>query len=140
MPLPEGPHLDRLREALAAEAVAHRALLAGDEATGRAAMGEAARRYRASWEAAPPAGYGRLIGMLKAAVIGGDARNAADYATAAIPADAASAPASYARAIAALVLGDDARARAAAQRMLGASPAFERTAQALVALAEGDRE
>src|SRR4051794_15067011 len=123
MPLPDGPHLDRLREALAAEAVGHRALLDGDDALGRGAMLEAARRYRASWEAAPPPGsYGRLIGMLKAAVIGGEPGGAAAYTAAAIPDDAASPAASYARAIAALAAGDDGRARAAAERMRGASP------------------
>ena len=40
----------------------------------------AEQRYRESWEAAPPGGYGRLVGMLKAAILRGDASEAADYA------------------------------------------------------------
>ena len=143
MPMTEGPHLDRLVEAIAAEGRAHRALLAGEgagsgglEAT--AALREAVARYRESWELAPPASYGRLIGMLKAAVLAGDAEDAARYALAELPADATSPPAAYARAIALLVTGDDAGAAAAAHLMHEGSPAFVRAADAITALAAGD--
>ena len=129
MPLPEGPHLDRLREAIAAEARGHAALLAGENA--REPMREAARLYRASWEVAPPASYGRLIGMLKAAVIAGDATAEAAYARTEVPPDADSPPAAYARAIAALVEGDDATAASAAAAMRAGSPAFGRAAEAI---------
>jgi hypothetical protein len=129
-------HLELLQGAIAAEAGAHRALLAGDEAA--AELTEAARLYRASWEVAPPASYGRLIGMLKASVIAGDAAEAATYAREQIPAGAASPAAAYALAIAALVEADDAAAAAAAEGMRGASPAFDRTAKAIAAVAAGD--
>ena len=48
---------------------AQRALLAGDVNVARAAFAEAAELYRRSWEAAQPASYGRLVGMLKSAVL-----------------------------------------------------------------------
>lgn len=139
MPLAEGPHLDLLREAIATEATAQRALLAGDGAA-RAGMLEASRLYRASWEAAPPNSFGRLIGMLKAAVIAGAAGEAAAYALTEISADAGSAPARYAVAIAALVEGDDGKAATAAAGMRDASPPFARAAEAITALARRDRE
>lgn len=133
----EGPHLDLLNEALATEAEAQRALLAGQDG---AADGfeRAAQLYRASWELASPTSFGRLIGMLKAAVIAGDGATQATYALGQLPADATSPPASYARAIAALIQGDDAGAAAAAEGMRAGSPAFGRAADAIAALAAGD--
>jgi hypothetical protein len=136
MPLLEGAHADRLREAIAAEARAHRALLAGEPAV--AALDEAAALYRASWEAAPPASYGRLIGMLKAAVIAGDASDAARYARAALGDGAGSPPASYALAIAAMVEADDRTAAVAVEGMRAGSPAMVRAAVAIAALLAHD--
>lgn len=136
MAMAEGPHLDRLREAIAVEGRGHRSLLDATPATD--ALRAAAQLYRTSWELAPPASYGRLIGMLKAAVLAGDATAEAEYAAAQTPADAVSAPASYVRAIVALVQGEDRAAALAADGMRGGSPAFERTADAIVALAAGD--
>ena len=43
--------------------------MAGDQVAATARLRAAALGYRASWEAAPPRSYGRLIGMLKAAVL-----------------------------------------------------------------------
>lgn len=145
MAMPEGPHLDRLLEAIAAEGLAHRALLAGEGAGAgglgaTAALREAVTRYRESWELAPPASYGRLIGMLKAAVLAGDAGAEAAYTLAQLPPDATSPPASYARAIALLVTGDDAGAAAAAAGMREGSPAFGRAADAITALAAADAD
>jgi hypothetical protein len=137
MPMADGPHKELLLAAIAAERRGHLALLAGDAAAGDA-MREAARLYRASWEVAPPASYGRLIGALKAAVIGGDAQEDAAYAAGQIPPVATSAPASYATAIVALVRGDDDAARTAAARMREGSPAFGRAAAAIEALVGGD--
>jgi hypothetical protein len=136
----EGAHADLLRDALAVEARGQRALLDGDGDTARDELRAAAALYRASWEAAPPASYGRLIGLLKASVLAGDAGAAATYAAAQLPGDAVSPPASYARGIAALVQGDDATARAAAEAMRGGSPPFVRAAAAIDALAAGDGE
>jgi hypothetical protein len=126
-------HLELMREAMAAEAEGQRALLAGESA--KAALDNAAGLYRASWEAAPAASYGRLIGMLKAAVIAGNPADAAAFARTAMPVDPPSPAAAYALAVAALVQGDDAAARVAAAKMHGGSPAFDRAARALDALA-----
>lgn len=137
-PLEPGPHVELLDEALELEAAAQRALLDGDVDAASAGMGAAAACYRASWAAAPPRSFGRLIGMLKAAVLAGDAREAARYARGQLGDSADSAPSAYALAIAALVDGDDALATQAAERMRGGSPAFDRTAAAITAIAAGD--
>jgi hypothetical protein len=129
-----------LDRALAAERRGHEALLAGDAAAGADAMREAAGHYRGSWEAAPPDAFGRLVGMLKAAVIAGDAEDEAPYARAATPGTPASPVASYALAIAALVEGDDDVAADAAERMRMATPPFARAGAALAAIATGDAE
>jgi hypothetical protein len=140
MPLPEGRHRDLLEQALAVEARAHRALLAGEGDAALLSLRAAAALYRASWEAAPPGSWGRLIGMLKAAVIAGDAVAEASYAEARIGEEATSPPAQYARAIAALVLGDDETAAAGAEGMRAGSDAFGRAADAVDALARRDAE
>jgi hypothetical protein len=129
-------HAELLLEAIDAERRAHRALLAGGDAAED--FRAAARLYRESWEAAPPASYGRLIGMLKAAVLAGDAGEAAVYARGSLGDAAGSAPARYALAIAALVQGDDDEAEAAAEGMRGGSEAMVRAADAIAALAAGD--
>ena len=138
MPLPEGVHLDLLRDAIAMEARAQRALLAGEDA--RAELLAASDLYRRSWEVAPPASYGRLIGMLKAAVIAGDAADAAAYARVAVPDDADSPPARYAVAIASLVEGDRETAGAATVAMRTGSDAFNRAAAAIEAIVAGDAD
>jgi hypothetical protein len=137
MPLPEGRHLELLGEAIATEGTAHRALLSGDEAGARAAFASAAGLYRGSWETAPPGSYGRLIGMLKAAILAGGGADEAAYTRAAVT-EPASPPAWYALAIAALVEGRDGDAARAADGMRGASDAFVRTGLAIAALAAGD--
>ncbi len=74
-----------MQDALARETDAQRALLAGDRDAAGEAFAAAAGLYRESWEAAPPGSFGRLIGMLKAAVLAGRAEGAARYAQAALP-------------------------------------------------------
>ncbi len=150
MPLAPGPHLELLHDALAAEAEGQRLLLAGQEAAGAEAMLRAAALYRSSWEAAPPASYGRLIGMLKASIIGGQASEPAAYVITELQrsldcpaqtlkeAASSSAAASYALALAALVRDEDTLAGAAADGMRTGSPAFQRAAAAIAALAERD--
>lgn len=136
--MPEGPHLDRLREAIAVEGRAHAALLAGDH-DGSAGMLEAAALYRASWALAPPASYGRLVGFLKATIIGGgDVAAAAADVQAEIPDPATSPPAHYALAVAAVALGQDDAVPAHTAVMRNGSPAFGRAADALDALAARD--
>lgn len=128
-------------EAIAAEGRAHAALLAGDHDTARRAYAEAVDGYRRSWALAPPKSYGRLVGLLKAAIIGGDARSAAEEVRAALQddPDADGSPvAAYVRAVAAVVIGDDEAVPALAENMETRGEAFERTAAALRALAAGD--
>src|SRR5215217_7794402 len=132
-----GPHAEEMQAAIRADGEGLRALLDGDAALGGERLREAVARYRASWELAPPRSYGRLVGMLKAAVIAGDAADAAAYARAAVP-EPDSAPSAYVRAIAALVEGDDTTAATFAEGMRAGSPAFGRAADAIAALAAGD--
>ena len=132
-----GPHVEEMETAIRADGEGLRALLDGDEAVGRDRLLDAVGHYRASWELAPPRSFGRLIGMLKAAVIAGDAADAAAYARAAVP-EADSPPSGYVRAVAALVEGDDDAAARFTEGMREGSPAFGRAADAIAALAAGD--
>jgi hypothetical protein len=138
--IPEDEHLVALRSALDAEADAQRLLLADAWDRGAVRLREVSALYRTSWELAPPRSYGRLIGMLKAAVIAGDGRAEAAYVRAQAGDDPDSPPWAYALAIAALVEGDDARALRAADGMRAGSPAFGRAADGIDALARGDAE
>jgi hypothetical protein len=136
-----GAHLDALLDALRVEGQAQRALLDGDEAAAREGFARASALYRTSWETAPPHSYGRLVGMLKAALIAGGGVTEAAYAREALRgAPEASPTAAYALAIAALVEGDDRAAAGAAARMRAGDAAFGRAADALEALALRRRE
>ena len=131
-------HRVLLEEALRLEAEGQRALLAGDDLRARDELRAASDRYRASWEAAPPDAFGRLAGMLKAAVLAGEAETAARYVHSAVGDEPSSPTSAYALALAALVHGDEALAERAADAMRGGSDAFDRTADAVVALARRD--
>ena len=65
--------------AIARDGVAQRALFDGDAPAARAAFAQAADLYRRSREAAPAESYGRLVGMLKSAVLDGGGEPEADY-------------------------------------------------------------
>src|SRR4051812_45101709 len=134
-----GPHVEEMEAAIRADGEGLQALLSGDPDRAHERLGEAVSRYRASWELAPPRSFGRLVGMLKAAVIAGDATEAAAYARAAVP-GADSPPSAYVRAIAALVEDDDDAAARFADGMRAGSPAFVRAADAIAALALHDGE
>lgn len=133
-----------MAEAVERDGAAYRHLLAGRAEEGRLLLGEAAARYRASWDAAPPRSFGRLVAGLKSAILAGDAgepgaaRAAADHARAQVGEACDSPTACYALALAALVQGDDAAAARAAAAMREGGDAFARTADALVALAGGE--
>jgi predicted CoA-binding protein len=126
-------HEDAMREAIAADGEAHRALLAGRDAT--EPLRRAAAAYRASWEAAPPRSFGRLVGYAKASILAGD--DPAPYVRQQLP-EADSPPAHWALALAALSAGEDASAHA--EGMRAGSDAFGRAAEAVAALSAGDRE
>jgi len=137
----DGEHRDLMLAAIKAEGEAHAALLAGDTDAATAAYARAVESYRASWALAPPKSYGRLVGLLKAAVLGGNGRPAADEVRTALDGDpdAAGSPvASYVLAVAALIAGDDDAVAPLAEVMEPRGGAFERTAAALRALAAGD--
>jgi hypothetical protein len=131
-------HRELQDAAVAADAVAYRCLLAGDAAAARRSLLSAASLYRASWDAAPPGGYGRLVGMLKAAILADDATGAARFVLAALADHDSSPTAAYARALAYLVAGEDAAAGRQADVMREGGDAFARTAMAITALADGD--
>lgn len=131
-----------MREAVGLERAAQQALLRGDAARSHTLFRDAAERYRASWEGAGPRAYGRLIGLLKASVLASDGGHAAAYVRGAL-ADGGcdSPPACYALALAAAIQGDDEAALSAIDGMRASEDAaFARTADALHALAVGDRE
>ncbi len=132
------PHRALQADAVAADAEAQRRLLAGDPTAAAPFLEDSERLYRESWEAAPPGGYGRLVGMLKAAILRGDAASAAAYTRSALGDDAGSPTAAYALALACLASGDDPAATHAAAQMAAGGEAFERTAAALIALAAAD--
>jgi hypothetical protein len=124
--------------AVEADAEAQRRLLGGDRGGAEPFLLVSEQRYRESWEAAPPGGYGRLVGMLKAAILRGDAAGAAAYAREGLGDEIESPTAAYALALACLAAGDDPAAAAAAELMAAGGEAFERTASALAALARRD--
>jgi hypothetical protein len=140
-----------LREAIGFERAAQQALLRGDAARSRTLFRAAAERYRSSWEAAGPRAFGRLIGLLKASVLWGEGGHAAGYVRSQLGAasppsivasdDPWSPTACYALALAALIQGDDEAALPAIEGMRATEDeAFARTADALRALANGDRD
>ena len=137
----ERPEQQRLlQEAVAREAEAHRMLLDAEDERAREPLREAAELYRRSWEAAGPRSFGRLIGMLKAAVLAGGGSSEAAYARGELGGEADSPAASWALALAALIEGDDGLARDAAAGMREGGDAFARTAEAVEALADRDRD
>ncbi len=131
-------------QAVALDGDAHRVLMAGDEGAARGAFAQASRTYAASWDAAPPGAYGRLVGRVKAAVLSGDDGLAREQATAVLeatdtePGAAASPAASWALALAALVLEEEQRLPDAIATMRHGSPPFGRAATAVEALAARD--
>jgi hypothetical protein len=137
--VPPRKHQELLTAAIEREGQAQHRLLADDLDGARAEFAAAADMYRQSWEAAHARAYGRLVGMLKAAVLaGGGAEQAAYVRAALVDADAQSPTAAYARAIAGLIAGDDGDAEEWAARMIAGDDAFARTGEAIAALAAHD--
>jgi hypothetical protein len=99
----------------------------------------AAERYRDSWQDAPANSWGRPIAAMKALLLAGDdASPAARWALEAGAVDAESPIGRYAAALALLVLGDDAEARAPASTLLDRDDFPQPVAGAVVALAAAD--
>jgi hypothetical protein len=127
-----GEHLDR---ALAAEREAYRADLEGRPS---------AEHYRAARDAylgshaeTGPQSWGRLIGALKMAILADDGVEPIARQALAETATAAESPAAgYARALAAVAVGENPDVTS----MLEAGGAFRQTGEALAAVADGDGE
>jgi hypothetical protein len=134
-----GPHADLLAEGIRADADAFRALFDGHADAARQRLRDAAALYRASWEIAPPRSFGRLVALLKSAVLAGGGGAEAAYVRAALAGSCDSPTSCYALAVAALVEGDEARAAAAAEGMREGDAAFRRASDALAAIARNDR-
>ena len=122
-----------LAEALAAEHDALAALAAGEPAHDH--LVRAREAYMASHAETGPRSWGRLIGGLKMAILADDGAEAIAREALAETGEAAASPAAaYARALAAVVLGEQPDVR----DLLAAGDAFERTGRALAALADSD--
>ena len=127
-----------LERALAVEAAAQAELL--DGVPEPAGFREAAALYWTSYQLAPPSAYGRLVGMLKAAVLGGGGAEEAAIVRSLLPEGGTSPTSWYAIGIAALIAGDADVATRAAQEMSAGGDAFGRAAAAIAAIAVGDDE
>ena len=137
----DGPHRDLMLQAIAREARRIAPRWRATATSRRSAYGDAVALYRQSWELAPPKSYGRLVGLLKAAVLGGAGAQGAAYVRGQLAAEAAGEPsptAGYVLAVAALIAGDDDAAVRFAGAMRGASEPHDRTADAITAIAHGD--
>jgi hypothetical protein len=132
-------HRRLMVEAIERDRAGQERLFAGDAEGAASAFAAASDLYRRSWEVAPPASYGRLVGMLKSAVLAGGGAEEAAYVRSALGEEGAgSPPAAYAQALAALIAGDDEGAQTWAGRMRSGGDAFARTADAIEALARAD--
>ena len=115
-------------------------LMDGRRGESREWLRGAAKRYRESWEGAPPESWGRPIAAMKSLLIAGDdASEAARWAIEAGAVDAESPIGLYAGALALLVLGEDVAARAPAGALRGREDFPPAVADALAALAVADR-
>ena len=124
-----GQHLNA---ALAAEAEAYRALLAGDDAEEE--LKTARDAYLASHAETGASSWGRLLGALKMAILADDGAEAIAHQAVAETAEADSPASAYVRAVALVRLGQEPDVTA----MLEAGDAFARTGRALAALAAAD--
>lgn len=124
---------EHLSAALAAEAEAYRALLAGEDAT--SALARARDAYLASHAETGPRSWGRLLGALKMAILAGDGAEAIARRALAEAAGADSPASAYARALAQVTLGEEPDV----ELMLAEGGSFARVGRALAALGASDR-
>jgi hypothetical protein len=118
-------------------------LMQGRAAEAAGWFARSAERYRESWPDAPPASWGRLIGVLKSRILTEDWEGAeadARWALEQDPAAGDSPIGAYAAALARLVLGEDRRAAELAEILRAADEdAFPApVAEAIAGLAAGD--
>lgn len=101
----------------------------------------AAETYRESWADAPPGSWGRPIGAMKSRLIAGDldgARADARWALDAGASESESAIGRYCAVLSQLVLGDDEKAAALVESIVGADAIPPSVVDSLVALATRD--
>jgi hypothetical protein len=132
-----------VRAAMAAGGAGLARLMQGRLAESVGWLVRSAERYRESWEGAPAGSWGRLIGALKGRILAGDAEGAAHDAAWALeqePGESGSPIGEYAATLAALTLGDDSDARDLAARLQESEDFPAPVADALAALAAGERD
>ena len=115
---------------------------AGDPVRAREWLDRAARRYRESWEDAPPGSWGRPIGAIKARILARDDEGAAresEWALAEGAARAESPIGRYAATLALLVLRRDEEARAPADGLRTGEGFPHDVGDALATIAARDR-
>jgi hypothetical protein len=118
-------------------------LMLGRDGEGREWLDRAAARWRESWQHATPTSWGRPIGAIKAALIAGRDDDAAGFARWALtlgPETAESPVGRYAAALALLTLERWDGAVAAASTLRGREEFPPAVAEALAAIAAGDRD
>lgn len=119
---PDGCQRQLVRAAMAAGGAGLARLMQGRNVEAAGWLARSAERYRESWDDAPPASWGRLIGALKARLLAGDwegAESDARWALEQGPAEGGSAIGLYAAVLAELVLGRDAAAAVLTERLQG---------------------
>ena len=143
---PDGRQKQLVRVAVAATGAGLARLMQGRRAEAAGWFVRSAERFRESYESAPPASWGRLIGAVKARILAGDWEGAAAdarWTLAERPDESDSPIGRYAAALARLVLEDDSEAaELAAALAREQEEAFPRpVAEALAGLAarDGDR-
>lgn len=132
--------LTRMGNAAGGAALAY--LMQGRHEEAAAWFARAAERYSESWEGAPAGSWGRPIGAMKALVLAGDRRGAAEAARWTLEAGAADSESPigrYAAALALLVLGKDLDARVVAETLRDRDDFPHDVADALATIAAADR-
>jgi hypothetical protein len=143
--LPEDPDARQkqlVRVAMAAGGAGLARLMQGRKAESAGWFARSAERYRESYEGAPPASWGRLIGAVKSRILAGDwggAMEDAGWALEQEPAKSGSPIGVYAAALALLTLAEDEDA-AATVAGLRAADFPEPVADAITTLARHDHE
>ena len=132
-----------VRAAMAAGGAGLARLMQGRGAEAAGWFARSAERYRESWQDAPPASWGRLIGALKSRILAEDWEGAeadARWVLEQDPAAGDSPIGAYAAALGRLVLGEDRQAAELAETLRAAhEDAFPApVAEAIAGLAAGD--
>jgi hypothetical protein len=133
---PDGRQKQLVRVAMAAGGAGLARLMQGRRGEAAGWLARSAERYRESYADAPPGSWGRLIGAVKSRILAGDWEGAAEDARWALAQSPATGSpiGTYAAALAALTLGEDAEAARHSSALRDADFP-EAVAEALAALA-----